>query len=120
VLPEGGGCFARVQGAQVDTILTLNRADKMVLSPGHPDWKISSGVKDISLQIDQGAPHSLQAMPVVNFLLVLITDDGMVADLLKARRLSWDLPTGHVNAEVAGLGVAFAAIRACTPHGQTP
>jgi hypothetical protein len=113
------GCFARVQGAQVDTLLASNRDGKMVVGAGRPEWKLASGVEPVTLQIDDGAPHRLQGSPIGNIVIVLVTDDGMANDLRKASRLGWTLSTGRFTADVTGLGVAFDAIRACT-HALAP
>ncbi len=107
------GCFARLQGDQVDTLLAVNRDGKMVVGAGRPEWKLPSGEERVTLQVDNTAPVQLQGNPVGNIVLVLITDTAMTNDLRKAQRLAWTLPTGQVRANVAGLGVAFDAIRAC-------
>jgi hypothetical protein len=109
------GCFARVQGAEVDTMLTVNRNGQMALGAGRPDWNIPSGDATVSLQIDSAKPVQLDASPVGNFFLVLITDNRTANALRKAHSLTWALPSGRYTADVTGLGAAFSAVRACSP-----
>jgi len=108
------GCFARVHGEQVDTVLAANRDGKMVVGAGRPEWTLPSGVEPVTLQIDDGTPRQLQGSPIGNIVIVLVTDGGITNDLRKANRLGWTLSTGRFSADVTGLGVAFDAIRACT------
>jgi hypothetical protein len=108
------GCFARLQGEQVDTLLAVNRDGKMVLGPGRPEWKLPSGVEPVTLVIDAGTPHQLQGSPVGNIIIMLIADPATTNELRGARRIGWVLPIGRFSADVSGLGVAFDAIRACT------
>ncbi len=113
------GCFARLQGVQVDSLLAVNREGKMVIGAGRPEWKLPSGEEPVSLRIDAAAPVQLKGSPVGNIVIVLITDDGMARALRNAQRLSWTLSTGPAVANVGGLGAAFDAIRACT-RAQAP
>jgi hypothetical protein len=109
------GCFARLQGDQVDSLLAVNREGKMVIGAGRPEWKLPSGEEPVTLRIDGAAPVQLMGSPVGNIVIVLITDDGMTRALRTAQHLSWTLSTGPAVANVTGLGVAFDAIRACPP-----
>jgi hypothetical protein len=112
----GSGCFARLQGEQVDTLLAVNRDGKMVVGAGRSDWKLPSGQEAVTLQIDGGAPYPMHASPVVNVIFGVVNDNAMTTALRKAQRLSWTLPSGRFDAtSVAGLGAAFDAIRACPP-----
>ncbi|HEY3889465.1 MAG TPA: hypothetical protein VGL73_12885 [Caulobacteraceae bacterium] len=111
----GSGCFARLQGEQVDTLLAINRDGKMVVGAGRPDWKLPNGQEAVTLQIDGGEPYPMQASPVVNVIFGVVPDNAMTVALRKAQRLSWTLPSGRFDANVAGLGAAFDAIRACPP-----
>jgi hypothetical protein len=108
------GCFARLQGDQVDSLLAVNREGKMVIGAGRPEWKLPSGEEPVTLRIDGAAPVQLKGSPVGNIIIVLITDDGMTRALRTAQHLSWTLSTGPAVANVTGLGVAFDAIGACT------
>jgi hypothetical protein len=115
----GSGCFARLPGQQIDTLLAVNREGKMVVGAGRSDWKLPSGQEAVTLQIDSGAPYPIQASPVVNVIFGVVADSAMTAALRKAQRLTWTLPAGRFEANVAGLGVAFHAIRAC-PQPTSP
>ncbi len=111
-VPTGGGCFARLAGPQVDTMVMVNRDDKLVLSIGRQDWNLPAGDTKVQLQIDGGAPHLLAASPVGNIVLVVI-DNALRDPVLKARNLSWTLPQGRYSAPVTGIGRAFAAVIPC-------
>jgi hypothetical protein len=113
------GCWARLQGAQVDTMVMVNRDQKMVVGAGRSDWSLPNGQRGVTLQIDSGTPQALEASPVGNLFIVLIPDGGMALALRKAERLRWTVPQGRFSAEVAGLGVAFDAVRACN-HAAAP
>jgi hypothetical protein len=108
------GCFARLQGPQVDTLLAVNRDGKMVVGAGRPDWKLPNGQEDLLLQIDGGSPYPIKASPIVNVIFGVVPDAAMTGALRKAQHLSWTMPAGRFNADVAGLGTAFDAILACT------
>ena len=110
----GSGCFARLQGPQVDTLLAVNRDGKMVVGAGRSDWKLPNGQEDLLLQIDGGSPYPIKASPIVNVVFGVVPDQAMTAALRKAQHLSWTMPAGRFNADVAGLGTAFDAILACT------
>jgi hypothetical protein len=110
----GSGCFARLQGPQVDTLLAVNKDGKMVVGAGRPDWKLPTGQEDLLLQIDGGSPYPIKASPIVNIIFGVVPDDAMTSALRKAQQLSWTMPAGRFTANVAGLGTAFDAIRACT------
>jgi hypothetical protein len=109
------GCFARLQGDQVDTLLTVTRDGKMVLAAGRPDWKFPAVQQDVTLQIDDAASYRIQAAPVVNVIFGVVGDPAMAGALRKAQRLTWTLPAGRFSAYVGGLGAAFDAVLACTP-----
>ena len=113
--PAGNvGCFARLQGDQVDTLLsTTHGGVTMVLAAGRPDWKLPADREDVTLQIDDGAAYRIQVAPIVNVVFGVVSDPAMANALRKARRLTWTLPIGRFSADVAGLGVAFDAVRAC-------
>jgi hypothetical protein len=107
------GCFARLQGDQVDTLLAVNRDGKMVVGAGRPEWKLASGEERLALQVDSTPPVQLKGSPVGNIVIVLINDDAMTNGLRNAQHLGWGLPNGSFSASVTGLGAAFDAIRAC-------
>jgi hypothetical protein len=111
---DGGGCFARLAGPQVDTILTVNTKGVMALSAGHQEWKLGPGPeRTIELGIDGGAPHAVQAIPVVNFYMVLVQDPALLRAVRLAHRLTWTTPQGHYSAEVSNIGRTFDLVRAC-------
>ena len=85
----------------------------MVLAAGRPDWKLPADREDVTLQIDDGASYRIQVAPIVNVVFGVVSDPAMANALRKARRLTWTLPIGRFSANVAGLGVAFDAVRAC-------
>jgi hypothetical protein len=113
VVPQSG-CFARLQGPQVDTLLAINRDGKMVVGAGRPEWKLPNGQEAVTLRIDDGSPYPMMASPVGNVIFGVVTSGAMTNALRNAQRLSWTLPAGRFDADIAGLGVAFDAIRACT------
>jgi hypothetical protein len=115
----GGGCFARLATATradprtVDTILAVNNAGLMALSAGRPDWSLPSGEEAGSLRIDSRAPVAVRALPVGNFVMVLIKDAGVEKTLRNAHRLTWRLPSGEFRADVSGIGKTFDIVRHC-------
>ena len=109
----GSGCFARLQGPQVDTLLAVNRDGKMVVGAGRSDWKLPNGQEDLLLQIDGGSPYPIKASPIVNVVFGVVPDAAMESALRKARKLSWTMPAGRFTADVNGLGTAFDTIKAC-------
>jgi hypothetical protein len=111
---DGGGCFARLAGAQVDTILTVNNSGVMALSAGHQEWKLGPGPeRTISLGIDGAAPHAVQAIPVANFYMVLVSDPVLLKAVRLAHRLTWTTPQGRFSAKVSNIGETFDLVRAC-------
>ena len=109
----GSGCFARLRGPQIDTLLAVNKDGKMVVGAGRPDWKLPNGQEDVTLRIDGGEPYPIKASPVVNVIFGVVPDLAMEAALRKAQQLSWTMPAGRFTASVNGLGTAFDAIKAC-------
>jgi hypothetical protein len=113
--PAGNsGCFARLAGDEVDTLLTTTHGGaSMVLAAGRPDWKLSSAPEDVTLEIDGAASYRIQAAPIGNVVFGVVSDPAMAGALRKAQRLTWTLPNGRFTANVSGLGAAFDAVRAC-------
>ncbi|HZC16839.1 MAG TPA: hypothetical protein VE309_08760, partial [Caulobacteraceae bacterium] len=58
------GCFARLKGSQVDTVLAVGRDNDMVIAAAHPEWNLPNGQETASLRVDGGASHALQTSPV--------------------------------------------------------
>jgi hypothetical protein len=112
-LPDNGGCFARAEGREVDTMLAVNKDDKLVVSLGDPSWTASGGTVPVTLQIEGGKLLQLQGDQLPTLVMVLIDDDRVYRRLRTANRVGWTLPTGHYDAYITGLGAAFDATRAC-------
>jgi hypothetical protein len=106
-------CSARVAGPQIDTILLLNKTGDLVLMGGRQDWATWAAAVPIDLSIDGADPVHLDGDTVSNLITVLIKDPELVRRLREARVLDWTLPTGHVRGDVAGLGAALDAMKAC-------
>jgi hypothetical protein len=106
-------CTARVNGPQIDTMLTANNDGKMVLVAGRADWNNPGTTATASLQIDGKKARKVSGSYVANLYLVLVADDGLLKDLEGARQLSWTFKIGKFQADVTGLGTAFEAVRAC-------
>jgi hypothetical protein len=106
-------CTARVNGPQIDTMLTANNAGKMVLVAGRADWNNPGATAPASLQIDAKKPRKVSGNYVANLYLVLVADDGLLKDLESAHQLTWTFKIGKFQADVTGLGTAFEAVRAC-------
>jgi hypothetical protein len=109
----GSGCFARLPGAQVDTLLAVNKDGKMVVGAGRPDWRLPNGQEDVTLQIDGGGVYPIKASPVGNVVFGVVPDQAMESLLRKAQQLTWTMPAGRFTANVAGLGTAYDVIKAC-------
>ena len=107
-----GGCYARLAGRDVDTMVMVNRDAKPVIAIGRPDWNFSPLPISVELTIDMGPPHKLSASPVANIMLVVIESDLRDA-VLNAKSMTWGLPNGSFTAPVAGLGKAFKAVVPC-------
>jgi hypothetical protein len=112
------GCFARLQGPQVDTMLAIGRDNDMTIGVGRQDWTLPNGQEAATLRVDSGPPHALKANPVGNLAIALVTDPGLTKALRNAKRIDWTLPNGKFTAEVTGLGAAFDAILACTKANE--
>ncbi len=110
---KGRPCAARTAGDQIDTILLLNDSGDLVLIGGHGDWATWGGAVPLQLSIDGAPPATMTASTVDNLILVLIKDPSLVSRLREASFLDWTIPTGHVRGEVARLGVALDAMKAC-------
>jgi hypothetical protein len=109
----GSGCFARLPGPQVDTLLAANKDGKMVVGAGRGDWNLPSAQEDVTLQIDSGAVYPIKASPIGNVIFGVVPDPAMESALRKARQLTWTMPAGRFTADVVGLGTAYDVIKAC-------
>ncbi|MGH7010213.1 MAG: hypothetical protein ACREEX_05190, partial [Caulobacteraceae bacterium] len=114
----GRACAARVAGDQIDTLMLLNNAGDLVLIGGHSNWATWGGDVRLQLAIDGSPPINLTAATADNLILTLVKDPALLARLRRARTLDWTIPTGHVRGDVAGLGVALDAIKACRAQAQ--
>src|ERR1700679_1406645 len=52
-------CTARMNGAQIDTMLTLNNDGRMVLMAGRADWNNAAASERATLQIDALRPRKV-------------------------------------------------------------
>jgi len=104
-----GGCYARLAGRDVDTMVMVNRFSKPVIAIGRADWNFGPRDITVGLRIDMRPVRQVTVSPVGNIALFAVTDDLRDA-VLGARTLTWTLPTGAYTAPVAGLGKAFQAV----------
>ena len=121
--PDPAGCSARLQagaGSDVDTMLLVNNAGKLVLVAGRGDWNLGPGAPKVTIRIDDLPPRTVQASMAVNLVLVLADNDAFYRQLRHARSLAWTLPMGRFGADVTGLGAAFDAAVACKKSHPTP
>ncbi len=108
------GCAARLKGDEVDTWITINNNDQVLLFAGRKDWNFWGQQIDLTLQIDTQEQLSLKGWKWSNLVLVLMPDDRDVAALRKASVLRWHFPTGDYSAKVHDVGSALDAAVACT------
>jgi hypothetical protein len=106
-------CSARINGAEVDTMLMINNRGSMILIAGKPEWAAWGGEADITLAVDGAPPVALKANALGNLVLAEISDPALRHRIEAARTLDWRLPNGRFHAEVTGLGVALTALAAC-------
>lgn len=108
-LDNVGGCAARLKGDEVDTWVSINNSDQVLLIAGRPDWNSWGQEVKLTLQIDSQAPRSFTASKWNNLVLLLLFDDKDVAALRKASSLRWHLPSGDYYAKVHDVGSALDA-----------
>jgi hypothetical protein len=108
----GGGCYARLAGRDVDTMVMVNRDAKPVIAIGRADWNFGPGDVAAGWRIDTRAPRQVTGSPVGNIILFVVPDDLRDA-ALGATSMTWTLPNGAYSAPVAGLGKAFQAVVPC-------
>ena len=120
-VPEGweavdlpSGCGARLEGKQVDTMLSINNENQVLLIAGHREWNAAGEEIKLTLQFDSEAPRSLTGWRWNNLVLMLLVDKKDVTALRKASILRWRLPTGDYTAEVHDVGSALDAASECT------
>jgi hypothetical protein len=111
IVPNGG-CYARLAGREVDTMVMVNRYGNPVLSIGRPDWHLGTSDIVVALRLDMGPVHKLTVSPIDTIVLVAIEND-LREVVLNARSMTWTLPNGSFRANVAGLGKAFQAVIPC-------
>ncbi|WP_442678776.1 hypothetical protein ACSBM8_14860 [Sphingomonas sp. ASY06-1R] len=114
-LPFGSppACAARLEGAEINTTLVLNKDGKIILFGGHPDWSMGTGDAQYNLVIDQDPPRVMQASLLNNIFLSPFFDDRLAARLARARTLQWETSQARIRADVTGIGVALDAVRKC-------
>lgn len=108
------GCAARLKGDEIDTWVTINNKDQVLLIAGRKDWNFWGQKAELTLQFDSHPPMSLEGWEWGNLILVLLPDDGDVAALRKASNLKWHFPGGNYSTKVHDLGLALDAAAACT------
>ena len=106
-------CSARLPGDQIDTMLSLNKAGKLILTGGHPDWTIGTGDTTFGLSVDGAPAVTLKAGLLDNIFLSSIHDDKLVERMRHAKTFDWIFPKGRIHSDVTGLGAALDAIRKC-------
>ena len=109
----GRACAARVEGAEIDTLLLLNDVGDLLLIGGHKDFAMGAGQVPMSLSIDGAPPLILNANTLGNLIITEVKQPPVVERLRRAKAIDWGIPAGHVRGEVAGLGVALDAMKAC-------
>jgi hypothetical protein len=110
----GSGCAARLNGNEVDTMLSINDKDQVLLVAGRRDWSFSAGDVKLTLQFDSQPPRSFAAARWNNLVLLLLVDDKDVVALRKASSIKWHLPDGDYSAKLHDVGSALDAASACT------
>ena len=113
-LDLGVGCTARLEGKEVDTMLSINNDNQVLLIAGRREWNALGEEVKLTLQFDSQPPGSFKGWRWNNLVLLLLVDDKDVAALRKASTLKWRLPTGDYTAEVHDVGSALDAASACT------
>ena len=114
--PDPAGCSARLQagaGDNVDTMLLVNNAGKLVLVAGRRDWNLPPAGPKITIRVDDLPPRTVEASLAVNLVMLLVDDDAFYRQVRNAHRIAWSLPMGEFDANVGGLGPAFDAAVAC-------
>lgn len=109
---EGRSCMARTNGPEADTMLIFNNDNVPVLIAGRPDWD-HGGEAEVTLSIDGEAPVTLHGGMALNLVLTLVAEAPLLQRLRVAHTLDWTFPFGRFRANVAGLGIALDAVRAC-------
>lgn len=113
-LDMAAGCAARLKGDEIDTWVTINNKDQVLLIAGRKDWNFWGEKTELTLQIDGNPPLSLEGWKWSNLVLVLLPNDRDVAALRKAAALEWHFSTSDYIAKVHDVGAALDAAAACT------
>jgi hypothetical protein len=108
------GCAARFKGDEIDTWVTINNKDQVLLMVGRKVWNFLGQDINLTLQIDTLPPLSLGGSKLNNLVLLLLPDDRDVAALRKASTLRWHFPMGDYSTKVHDVGSALDAVTACT------
>lgn len=106
-------CAARRPGDDLDVMISLNDAGRLILMAGRPGWMRVPGNIDGTLQIDEDPPQQFSGNTFDNLVFYLVKDDAVAERLRNATSLKWRLPWGNFRADVTGLGVAQDAVRVC-------
>jgi hypothetical protein len=110
----GNACTARLDGDEIDTMVSINNEGQVLLIAGRRDWNQWGGDIKLTLQFDSGPSRSFTAWVWNNLVLLLLVDDADVAALRKASTLKWGLPKGEYSAKVHDVGTALDSVVACT------
>lgn len=106
-------CSARKDGPDADLILLVNLDSLPVLTVASPAWTNLSGVADVGLSIDGAPALDLEASLAFNLVMVVISDEALVARLRTAESIDWTLPFGEYRTDATGLGIALDAVARC-------
>ena len=117
---EGRSCMARTNGPEADTMLIFNNVGVPLLIAGWADRYNEGGEAEVRLSVDGAPPVSLQGGIALNLVLVSVEDAALLQRLREARTLDWTFPFGRFRANVAGLGTALDAVRACRDAAPAP
>jgi len=110
----GSGCAARLNGDEVDTMLSINDKDQVLLVAGRRDWSFPAADVKLTLQFDSQPPRSFVAARWNNLILLVLVDDRDVVALRKASSIGWHLSDGDYSAKLHEVGSALDAASACT------
>lgn len=110
----GSGCAARLNGNEVDTMLSINDKDQVLLVAGRRDWSFPAGDVKLTLQFDSQPPRPFVASRWNNLILLVVVDDRDVVALRKASSIGWHLSEGDYSARLHDVGSALDAASACT------
>jgi Tfp pilus assembly protein PilZ len=110
----GNACTARLDGNEIDTMVSINNSDQVLLIAGRKDWNTWGGNINLTLRFDSEPPRPYSAWVWNNLVMLLLTKDEDVATLRKAFTLKWVLPRGEYSTRINGIAMALDSVTACT------